>query len=847
MSFIKSHLTTLKISLFFCLHWFFITKAEFEQRPANNLKPYASILYTAVLGGKVALPCDISSPSVNDSAALVLWYKDDSAQPIYTLDARRGNVDQAHQSSSPQLESRAYFNMINRPAFLQLDPVKEDDAGEYRCRVDFHKARTVNTVITLKIIVPPGEPVILDEQGQELTGLVGPYNEGEPLSVTCQASGGKPRPSVTWWRDYSLLDGNYTFELGDIVQNQLKVERLHRHDLLAVLTCQASNNNITVPASSAITVDMNLKPVNVVITPSKKPLSANKETGLTCIGKGSRPASRITWWKGSLQMLNTREKILHNSDTRSTLQFTPSIDDNGKFLSCRAENPLFSGSAVEDGWRLDIQYPPQVSLKLGTNLKVSNIQEGKDVYFECSVRANPWIHELSWQFEEKDLSTNTSAGVIISNQSLVLQKVKKGFRGKFTCSGSNSQGIGISNEIFLKVKYAPFCKPGQKSVYGVAKHEAVDVSCELDADPAEVTVHWRFNSSYKRSDKVAFTAIGTRSVATYTPESDEDYGKLLCWGTNVIGIQSNPCVFTVVPAGHPDPLRNCSVLNKTEELVSLQCLEGYNGGMLQQFILEVYSTEGDTLQANISSQTPLFIVDELPSGTALRLVIYATNPKGRSSPVVMLTSTLRPAEKLTRKGDGEGIIIIRPFLAILIAVVVALVIITLVLAVFIRSKWKRREKGEERRSNSGLQKFETPLKMDVDDSSELDDRGPDIIPAKNISSSTFTGTMDEKDQKCLQMNNTMEVEYSIHSPSRNRLVPLDSLYSRSLFENRGISLTELEDVTYADLSLPRGQCLNPVRRRELPTEYAKLDFSRRCTEREESNTPLMTSGRESTV
>ncbi|XP_022258638.1 uncharacterized protein LOC111089814, partial [Limulus polyphemus] len=140
---------------------------------------------------------------------------------------------------------------------------------------------------------------------------------------------------------------------------------------------------------------------------------------------------------------------------------------------------------------------------------------------------------------------------------------------------------------------------------------------------------------------------------------------------------------------------------------------------------------------------------------------------------------------------GEGIIIIRPFLAILIAIVVALVIITLVLAVFIRSKWKRRENGEEGRNNSGLEKFETPLKMDVDDSSELDDRGPDIIPAKNISSSPFTGIMDEKDQRFLQINNTMEVEYSIHSPSRDRLVPLDSLYSSPLFKHRGISVTEV--------------------------------------------------------
>lgn len=112
----------------------------------------ATILYTAVVRGKVALPCDISPPSVDDSVVLILWYKGEDPAPIYTLDARRGTVDQARQSSSPHLDNRAYFNMVNRPAFLQLDPVQEEDAGEYRCRVDFRKARTVNTVITLKVI-----------------------------------------------------------------------------------------------------------------------------------------------------------------------------------------------------------------------------------------------------------------------------------------------------------------------------------------------------------------------------------------------------------------------------------------------------------------------------------------------------------------------------------------------------------------------------------------------------------------------------------------------------------------------------------------------------------------------
>ncbi|KAH7944848.1 hypothetical protein HPB49_001269 [Dermacentor silvarum] len=116
--------------------------------------PYAaSIVYTAVARGKVALPCDISPPTPDDSVTLVLWYKDESLAPIFTLDSRRAHVDQARQSlSGPGLEQRAHFNMANQPAFLQIDPVEEVDAGEYRCRVDFRRGRSINTVIHLNVI-----------------------------------------------------------------------------------------------------------------------------------------------------------------------------------------------------------------------------------------------------------------------------------------------------------------------------------------------------------------------------------------------------------------------------------------------------------------------------------------------------------------------------------------------------------------------------------------------------------------------------------------------------------------------------------------------------------------------
>ena len=100
---------------------------------------------------------------------------------------------------------------------------------------------------------------------------------------------------------------------------------------------------------------ISVRPTSVRIETAKKPLSADKPVEIQCSAWGSRPSATITWWKGSSKMKKTRDKIsLDGNSTTSTLTFTPVSDDNGKYLSCRAENNLIHSSAIEDGWTLEV-------------------------------------------------------------------------------------------------------------------------------------------------------------------------------------------------------------------------------------------------------------------------------------------------------------------------------------------------------------------------------------------------------------------------------------------------------------------------------------------------------------
>ncbi|KAL1442018.1 hypothetical protein MTO96_008027 [Rhipicephalus appendiculatus] len=462
---------------------------------------------TALEGSQVQLSCDISAPAVGDFPVRIRWFKDSGPNPVYSIDVnpRTGSLSQIRQSAlRSSLQGRAYFSVIQTPAVLSVDRLRHADNGSYVCAVDFKKDWTRKLTTHLIVIVPPKHPVIMDENGTKIDNVTRPYLEGEDLTLTCDVYDGQPEPVVTWWRGSELLQQALSRTAGGHPRATLFLLRLARTDYQARLTCRATNSNITQPVATTIVVNMHLKPVSVEIKGPRGPLSAELSAQVICQVNGSRPEALVRWFLGPYQLNDTETHVISPNTTLGVLNFVPGDRDHGARLRCLASNSAIAGAQgstsppLEDSWILDVHYKPVVQLRLGSGLRPSNIHEGIDIYFECSVRSNPPVSEVSWTFDGRDLHTDGSRGIIVSNQSLALRSVNRTNSGFYACHAANSEGEAESNRLRLRVLHSPVCQSSHRQhSHSVAKHDTVEVECDVEADPNNVTFSWTFHQAHR--------------------------------------------------------------------------------------------------------------------------------------------------------------------------------------------------------------------------------------------------------------------------------------------------------------------------------------------------------------
>jgi len=703
-----------------------------------------SAIISAVTQTSAELPCNLTSSLPGDKVRLVLWFLASSATPLYTYDTRgKSYLEARHWSDDAILGGRAFFRGESEPGRLVLDNVNPSDAGIYKCRVDFRTAPTRITAVLLDVLVPPEKPVIYGPTGEEVRLKLGPYTLGQELSLTCAVLGGRPAPEVSWWRDHRLVDSSYQADSLHRVSNHLQLGPLKRSDLNSIFTCQAANNNVSVPVSTSVKLDLTFGPSSVRLLGAEQPMSAGRSRELVCEAMGGRPRPTFTWWKGGVRMAGKKERNTGGKGiARNSLKITPSAEEDGQEVICKAELPGLVDSAVETNMKLKVTYMPILKLNLGSALDESNIKEGNDVYFECSVRARPAYTRLSWWKDGEQLEHDLSKGVIISNQSIVLQGVKRKNSGNYTCRVANTEGEGVSNVVTLAVQFAPVCASTHEEVHGVARTETLALKCRVLAHPSNnLTFRWIFSKGEERVDIEQERIRVNESISDveYEPRTELDYGTLLCLAENTVGSQQTPCMFHVVPAGRPDPVSNCTVSSQSSVSFTVDCLPGFDGGAPQAFKLEVVEVDsGNTSQAPLSltSRNGHFTVSGLRPIRAYIARVIAFNAHGESRAMSLQAFTTQPPLGTAKEpsqakiGSLRSRLNISPVLGVLIGVGSGLFLVASILGTLLCCRARYTRLAQSRQSSGHENKLSSE-KLESRRPSLLDKlASPDLIPGE---------------------------------------------------------------------------------------------------------------------
>ena len=224
---------------------------------------------------------------------------------------------------------------------------------------------------------------------------------------------------------------------------------------------------------------------------------------------------------------------------------------------------------------------------------------------------------------------------------------------------------------YLYSTVSPTCSPNQKTVYGARRNQTILIDCHLTAQPAVQQFYWRFNNSndvidvderhsqsgkHLSSDGKLISSDGKLissdgnalrsplhehvSTLKYFVRTDLDYGTLSCWGKNRIGTQSHHCLFNIVPAEIPKSPENCSFSNSSNVSLTISCNPGYDGGLKQKFIAEIYDSDSMSLVLNLTeSRKPTFELLDLEPDKSFIATVYAVNSEGVSEKKILRGNT----------------------------------------------------------------------------------------------------------------------------------------------------------------------------------------------------------------
>ncbi|OQR79255.1 hemicentin-2-like [Tropilaelaps mercedesae] len=447
-------------------------------------------VYASVEDGQASLPCDLRlyEASVVEH---VVWTRVSTGEIIYRLDGRRsvavrGVFASPHHVTSPAWTGRSFFSLARQPATLKIARLELNDSDEYTCEVSHADGTTLTHRLVFTVILPSGAPEIIDANGQSIeNNEVGPLTINETVRLTCRVRQGVPLPTVRW----DLGSDDRTHEVHELgtpdstntnleklqgwVASRLTLSHLQRSDLNRKLKCIVQQ-----AAVEAFTTTIEVT------------LDINPQTG--------DDENQLSEWE---ELEAFFQDDFDGNLTFSVLMLEARREFHERILRCVASHPRLPHLTRSASTKLNIYYSPEVQVSIRGGHGDLAVNEGDDVYLECTFSANPEPHTVLWYHDGQVLPEYLVP--MTTGPYLILKNAKPKHSGNYTCSVANLLGNATSGPARLQVKYRPRCvslwkfgssaslpsssrnlaNPGRaQRLSGQDLTDEVRLGCELDCD-----------------------------------------------------------------------------------------------------------------------------------------------------------------------------------------------------------------------------------------------------------------------------------------------------------------------------------------------------------------------------
>ncbi|XP_067399074.1 kin of IRRE-like protein 2 [Emydura macquarii macquarii] len=413
----------------------------------------------------------------------------------------------------------ARYSIVGDPAAgqhnLRIEAAELSDDAVYECQATQAALRSQRAQLT--VLIPPDEPVIQNGPIVRVQARV-PYN------LTCQVSGAKPAPEISWYRDGQLQDAAlYTKALMEDGKRVAAISTLlltpSTRDMGSAYTCRVANPAAPAGMQTSVTLDV-LYPPAVILSVQPQTVPEGGKVSFLCTATANPEVTGYRWAKGGVAIAEA------NGDS-----YEATVDHSffTQPVSCEVANAVGSTNIST---LVDVHFGP----RLVSQPKPLTVDVGADASFTCTWAGNPPL-TLAW--------TKKGSSVVLSNgNTLHLKAVTQEDAGTYVCKAIVPR-IGVADkEVTLAVNGPPIIttESGQQTALG----DKARLECLVGSTPPPDRIVWAWGervldggSDERFTVDTELTERGLLSALLIQPTRPEDFAlPYNCTAWNRFGARS---------------------------------------------------------------------------------------------------------------------------------------------------------------------------------------------------------------------------------------------------------------------------------------------------------------------